>query len=307
MNENRILITHTDLDGVGCALVYLKCFPGAMIKFTDYDSVEDEVMKVMSIKDASIMLSDLSIKDKKLIKELDERGNFEMVDHHPTAKWIANKYPWALVDTKKSATMLMYELMSQKFIIKDLLPLVTVIDNYDMWGYGEGPTKEAIDLNRLLGIYRIGRFLDKFIFNSSPKPDKVDTMLLEIREEEINEYLLSVVKSASISVDAGGHRYAMITADRYVSEACHAVLKSFLDIDYVMSIDFINNKVSLRGRRGKVDLGMMAKEVGGGGHKQSAGFPIKHGSQLRMVLQCNGKCIVTEKLEAIINELQKPQ
>ena len=62
--------------------------------------------------------------------------------------------------------------------------------------------------------------------------------------------IYSVVKSASV-VDAGGHRYAMITADRYVSEACHAVLKSFLDIDYVMSIDFINNKVSLRGRRGK--------------------------------------------------------
>lgn len=304
VEAGRTLVTHNDLDGVGCAIVYNKCFPGSFTKFSDYAEIEELIKQLIDGSDIPIMLSDLSIKSEELCEKINKRGSFEMIDHHPTSKWIAEKYTWALVDTKKSATMLMYEVMATRFEIVDLLPLVKLIDNYDMWGGGKGPSKDALNINRLLGVYGVARFFGKFMDNPSVKLNSTDKLLLELKETEIQNYMEIVAKSAALSLDAQGNKYAMITVDRHISEACNRVLAEHEEIEYVMAIDFIANKVSLRGRGG-LDLGMMAKSVGGGGHKQSAGFPIQHGSQLRMVLACQGECPVTERLEAIINDREK--
>jgi oligoribonuclease NrnB/cAMP/cGMP phosphodiesterase (DHH superfamily) len=301
--SGRLLITHTDLDGVGCAIVYNKCFPGVANHFANYDGIDEMVTDLLASvpHDTPIMMSDLSIKTNELADRLQERGNFELVDHHPTAKWLMEGYQWALVNTEKSATMLMYEVMSTRFNIEDLLPLVTLVNNYDTWGGGAGPSEDAKALNRLLGILGIPRFLSRFLENSSVKLTDSEKLLLQLKEEEITKFISDVVKSASVSKDAGGNTYAMIAIDRFISEACHAVLEKYQNIEYVMAVDFIGNKVSLRGR-GNLDLGKMAKNIGGGGHKQSAGFPIQHGSQLRMVLACQGTCPVTENLKSIIRD-----
>jgi len=297
----RVLITHKDLDGLGCAIVYNKCFPGAVTNFSDYAEVNDVVKDLLETLPSKtpIMMSDLSLSDDSLCEEVDKRGNFELIDHHATAKWMAEKFEWALVDITKSATQLMFEVMSTRFMIEDLKPLVTLVNNYDTWGGGAGPSQEALKLNRLLSIYGIPRFFERFLANPSVKLTDTEEMLLEMREEEIKRYIASAVVSASVSKDAGGNTYAMIAIDRFISEACHEVLNHYPEIEYVMAVDFLANKVSLRGR-GKLDLGKMARAVGGGGHRQSAGFPIQHGSQLRMVLACQGKCPVTDRLEDII-------
>lgn len=298
----RVLITHTDLDGVGCAIVYNRCFPGVINHFINYDGIDEFVSELFySLPlDTSIMMSDLSIKTDELAEMLNRRGKFEIIDHHPTATWLAAKYPWALVDTTMSATWLMYEVMKTQFNIEDMLPFVTAVNNYDTWGGGPGPNEQSLSLNRLLNVLGTARFFDRFLSNPSLRFDESEKLLLELRDEEINKFLKQVSESATVSVDASGNKYAMVAIDRYISEACHEVLNYLPDIEYVMAVDFIGNKVSLRGR-GNLDLGKMAKAIGGGGHKQSAGFPIQHGSQLRMVLSCQGSCPVTESLKSIIN------
>lgn len=296
----RVLVTHNDLDGAGCAIIYSKCFPVAIIHSTDYADVNrlvDEIVNKID-EDTHIMISDMSISDNKLADKLDERGHVELIDHHPTAKWL-DKYPWALVDTTKSATWLMYDVMSTRFQIEDLKPFVDLVNDYDTWGGGKGPSKEAIRLNRLLSIYGYSRFLTRFMDSCSIKLTDAESLMLELKEEEIQRYIRAAVHSASLATDAQGNIYAMISVDRYISESCSRVLSSFKEVEYVMAVDFINNKVSLRGR-GNLDLGKMAKDVGGGGHRKSAGFPIAHGSQLRMILTCQGKCPVTDRLEEVI-------
>lgn len=302
--SGRVLITHTDLDGLGCAIVYNKCFPGVVNNFVNYDKVNSVVNQTMSkFPNTPIMISDMSVSSETLAEEMDKRGKVELIDHHHTAEWLS-KYEWALVNTTKSASMIMYEVMSTRFNIEDLLPLVTLIDNYDTWGGGPGPNSSAKRLNRLLGIYGIPRFYDRFYNKPSPKLNKTEELLLEIEEEKIDEFVKDVIKSASLAKDTNGNDYALISVDRYISEACHEVLKEFKDIEFVMAIDFVKNKVSLRGR-GKINLGEMAKQMGGGGHKQAAGFQIKHGSQIRMLMACEGRCPVTERLEAIIKDVSQ--
>ena len=302
--SKRVLITHTDLDGIGCALVFNKCFPDVKNYFVSYREADKVTREVIKNDDTtSVMMSDMSLSDKELLETVNKRGNFEMIDHHITAKWIAEKYEWSLVDTSKSATMLMYEVMSTRFNIQDMLPLVELIDDYDTWGRGKGPSDEAKNLNRLLGIYGLDRFFRRFLNKSTTKLDKTEKLLLELEEEKIQDFIKAAVKSASISTDAMGNKYAMIVTDRYISETCNAVLAYYKEIEYVMSINFVANEVSLRGR-GNINLGEMARGVGGGGHRQSAGFQIKHGSQLRMVLACQGSCPVTEQLKTIIKEME---
>jgi oligoribonuclease NrnB/cAMP/cGMP phosphodiesterase (DHH superfamily) len=299
----RVLITHKDLDGLGCAVVYNKCFPGVANHFADYGEVNEVVRTIIDTVPAStsIMLSDLSISNDELCDSINSRGKFEMIDHHPTAKWLGEKYKWALVDTSKSATATMYEVMSTRFNISDLAPFVKLVNNYDTWGGGAGPAPDALNLNRLLGIYGIARFFERFLLNTDINLTDTEKLLLELKEEEIAKYMSSVVNSATVSKDAGGNKYAMIAIDRFISEACNKVLDALPEIEYVMAVDFINNKVSLRGK-GNVHMGNMAKAIGGGGHKQSAGFTIQHGSHLRMVLACQGKCPVTDRLESIISK-----
>lgn len=302
----RVLVTHNDLDGVGCSIVYNKCFPGVLNNFTNYSDVNHVVQSIIENNrdNLPIMLSDLSISNDDLCEALDKRGNFEMIDHHPTAKWMSEKYEWALVDTTKSATQLMFEVMKTRFNIDDLEPFVTLVNNYDTWGGGAGPSPAAIKLNRLLGVYGVDRFFNRFMINHSTKLTETEELLLELKDEEIERYMAAVVDSVTISKDPQGNKYAMIAIDRFISESCNKVLKAYPDAEYVMAVDFINSKVSLRGR-GNVNLGQMAKAIGGGGHKQSAGFSIQHGSHLRMILACQGKCPVTDRLESIISNFGK--
>jgi oligoribonuclease NrnB/cAMP/cGMP phosphodiesterase (DHH superfamily) len=301
---DRTLITHTDLDGIGCAIVFSKCFPGTKCHFVSYREADKVVRDIIKDNDhTQITMSDMSISDRELLESLNTRGNFELIDHHFTAKWLSDKYEWALVDTSKSATMLMYEVMKTRFNIEDLLPLVELVNDYDTWGGGTKPGDKAKELNRLLGIYGLERFFKRFLAKPSTKLDKTEALLLELEEEKIDKLVKLAVKSASVSTDAVGNKYAMIVTDRYISESCHAVLAYYKEIEYVMSINFIANEVSLRGR-GNINLGEMARAVDGGGHRQSAGFQIRHGSQLRMVLACQGSCPVTERLEKVIKEIE---
>ena len=86
------IFTHTDLDGVGCAVLAKYYNPAIEVEFCDYDNVD---RKVSDFLDNNIALGDLYITDisvsDDIAQRLDYDTDFILLDHHPTALDL-NKY-----------------------------------------------------------------------------------------------------------------------------------------------------------------------------------------------------------------------
>jgi oligoribonuclease NrnB/cAMP/cGMP phosphodiesterase (DHH superfamily) len=287
--ERRILVTHTDLDGLGCAVVYGKCFPNAEVHFVDYDDVNEVVMQLLvDVQDVSpkphIMITDMSV-NEYVAELLDSYGRVDLVDHHGTAKWMMDKYSWAYVNTDNCATQLLHSILSHTHHLDDLEHFVSVVDNYDTWGHGTQPTEEAHKLARLARILNHERFYKRFLLITDMHLSDVEEAILQIDQEKETQYIDESIHMVEMLVDPRGYRYGLLAVDRYTSTTGNAILQHYPELEYVLMLDFRRDKASLRGR-GNIDLGEMCKLVGGGGHRRAAGFPMSQ-SASKLFLACD--------------------
>lgn len=74
-------------------------------------------------------------------------------------------------------------------------------------------------------------------------------------------------------MDKNSNRYIIVFATDYVSDIGNRILRSkdFADLDYVAIINPSRDTCSLRSQ-GKFDVASIAKQLGGGGHKNASGF-----------------------------------
>lgn len=114
------LFTHTDLDGVGCAVVAAEAFGkyNVDITYCDYDKIDSKVsnfLSSISMNDYDLVLiTDISV-NEAIAEIIDQTINSTtyysdvdmmprkliLLDHHATASWL-NKYWWATVTPIKS-------------------------------------------------------------------------------------------------------------------------------------------------------------------------------------------------------------
>lgn len=271
----KVLFTHTDMDGVGCAVLLSKAFPDIEIYFIDYAEVNEVIGDYLinhRTNDYEIWITDMSV-DADMAEILNSRGKVNLIDHHATAKWLQEKYNWAYVDVSYSATMHVYNLLSTIIELGDYKAFAELVDNYDTWGYGTHPTDEAQSLNKLLQVMGKYRWLNRFNKVSSVKMSTVENVLIELDIEKEQKYIQDSVRVAVTMTDPQGYTYALLSADQYISQVGNYLIDNYPQLEYVILLDMRLNKASLRGR-GNVDLGKMAKLLGGGGHKRAAGFPM---------------------------------
>jgi uncharacterized protein len=101
------LFTHTDLDGVSCAIV-AKAILGqenVSVTYCDYHNVDEKVMNFLSSNEVdhidALYITDISINEDNAarIDELYDANSIDikLLDHHTSAEWL-NKYDWATVE-----------------------------------------------------------------------------------------------------------------------------------------------------------------------------------------------------------------
>jgi len=268
------LFTHNDLDGIACAVLYAKAFPNVVPHFLDYAESTEHIMDFATDDQTSkIVITDMGI-NEDLAAFLDARGDVELIDHHPTSIHLMHKYAWVFVNSVSgSATKLVYDLLSITFNLSDYLPFVTLVDDYDSWGHHTKPQPLSHDFARLVRILGVNRFFHRVVLLSSLELSPTEVTLLTMDKEYEQNYIEESVHLANLCVDSDGYKFAVLASDRYQNVSGDAILTEIPQIEYVMLMDFRKDKVSLRGR-GNVDLGLMAQELGGGGHKRAAGFPL---------------------------------
>lgn len=284
------LFTHTDLDGVGCAILAHLAFNFEIdVEYCDYDNINEKVMNYLNTNDGSsyIYITDISV-NKEVAELLDKRGGVHLLDHHPTALGL-NKYSWCKVmiedlsGVKTSGTKMFYHWLCINGCFVDELEnnqalnrFAELVRNYDTWRWSTLGDKGLIckQVNDLLYLYGRERFirwcLSEIHDEVFPRLYAADELVLKLKQQEIDEYIKEKDEQLFTSPMCGMN-CGFVFAERYFSELGNRLCELHPEIDFVAMID-MSGTVSYRTVKDNVDLGEdVAKLFGGGGHPKAAG------------------------------------
>ena len=301
------LLTHTDMDGSGSAIFLRYVFKQiAFIKhLTNYSMdkgiletiLDEELMENIDV----LFITDIScsIETATIIEKSKYSKKIVLLDHHGTAKELNNFSFAFVVDScdvsfntlfypnnstiKTSGTTLMLDfLLSKDFIPKStkVLELAHTIGAYDNWDWVNvfEKNKKYSNLNTLFQIYEQRRFEDVFVEklkNNEKLFGKTEVLLLELEESKIENYVYKTSKlfdTFNISIEGREYFAIFANADRYYMEVFDKMMELYPTAELLIVNN--NGKISLRTRKDNIDVSVIAKSVGGGGHTQAAGFSL---------------------------------
>lgn len=299
------LFTHTDLDGVGCAILMQLAFgtDNVDISYCDYDNIDSEVQKYLAEESNNtipIYITDISV-NEETAQLLDKRGNVQLFDHHPTALRL-NNYFWGFVvvefehknigTIKTSGTEIIYQWLITNKTVEDspaLKRFTELVRNYDTWRWStlgeEGIVcKQVNDLLYLYGRDMFIRWCISEIHDEVfPRLYPKDEVVLKIKQDEIDRYVEAKEKTMFTST-LRNKVCGFVFADRYVSELGNRLCKMHPEIDFVAMIDVDNCVVSYRTVKEDIDLGKdVASAFGGGGHPKAAGSEFSKDIKLKVI------------------------
>lgn len=296
------LFTHTDLDGIGCAILAKLAFQDEVdIEYCNYDEINEKILNYINNNDnkVSIYITDISV-NEEVAKTLDKRGNIQLLDHHPTALEL-NKYSWCRVmvedlnGIKTSGTKMFYHWLGMNGCFSDELEnnkslgkFVELVRDYDTWRWSELGDEGILckQVNDLLYLYGREKFISwcvsRICCSDSFSLDDTDKLLWDIKQEEIDDYVEEKDKQL-FTFPMCGWIAGFVFAEKYFSELGNRLCKMHPEIDFVAMID-MDGTVSYRTIREDLDLGKgIAKQFGGGGHPKAAGSQFSKDILLKTV------------------------
>lgn len=301
------MFTHTDLDGVGCAIVLKTMMKKVYhvitdidISYHDYDDINSSVMDYVmntNVDDYDyIYITDISVNEEtaqKLDKlVIDERVRVVLIDHHKTALWL-NEYEWAHVysndESPKSATLLLLDyLISRRGLpigntcdrvaSYNIRQFATLVSRWDTWLWVDGEHNYIEQsLNRLSGIYDKDTFIwlmaDRITY-THPLISNTEYTMLDSMAKQIGLYVKECHEMVT-TITNHGLTYGVVFCEKYVNEVAKYIYENHPEFAFVAIVNLHTQSVSLRTNKEEVDVSVFAKKFGGGGHKQASGFKLK--------------------------------
>lgn len=304
------LFTHTDLDGVGCAILGKLAFKNIDVEYCNYDDINNKVGEFLNddvYKYDLVYITDISVSEDVAYRietiihnNLKLKPRFKLIDHHSTALWL-NRYDWAEVVEKTiliccqdepeiiekvSGTYLLFiELISEGYIkpskaeYESLKVFADTVRKYDTWlwkeKYNDLIPKKWNDLFYILGrdrfINKVVSSLKEWKFEFSSK----DELLLELEQEKIDRYIENKNNEILI-VDILDYKAGVVFAEQFHSELGNRLHEINPELDFIIIIN-ISKSVSYRTIKDNIHLGNnVAKIYGGGGHAKAAGNEISN-------------------------------
>lgn len=293
-----VLFTHTDLDGAGCAVVYAHYHDIAEIHYCNNgddinNAVREFIAKAIIDKDTkySVVIADQSVNEEvacmidECVNNNDNIGLL-LVDHHESALWL-NKYEWARVDTTMCGTTLLLKhysnIASYKYENKVLNRYAIDVEDRDLWRWESKKNMNSLFHHKLLCKYgiinyviRISRRIDTGVNIITDKECSDIQIDIDSMNAYVNSNINNYIKD-KITVGDNTYYVAFTFASAHVSELGNAICTEHNDID-ICCIICVNRgehgSVELRSVKDDVDLSVIAKALGGGGHIHAAGFPL---------------------------------
>jgi len=272
MSKKHLCIYHDECaDGFGAAL--------AVKKYWDKQGVPDRDREYLAasygdtppdVTGRHVEIVDFSYGRVDLIEMHRKAESLVVIDHHKTAQQALDGLDFCHFDMTQSGAMLAWRLyMGDRFIPN----LIHYIQDRDLWKWSLAHSKEVSAALQSLPFdlevweqYLDDELIERLVDMGGP--------VLQYQERRIH----SAMKHQRDMVYIAGHLVPCMNATHLVSE-----IGNSLSDGYPFSITYFdkpNERVySLRSKQNGVDVSDIAKSLGGGGHKHSAGFTIK-GSEL---------------------------
>ncbi len=277
-----ILITHTDLDGAGCAVVARHFYQEQLTKIfhVEYDTVEELLLELLKNSSETIIMADISMnKETAAIIQANYSNRFEIFDHHQTSFSYLSKYPWANFDMSCCATKLFFNILKKRNplipIPENLEKFVFHVNDVDLWLHNDPSSMFYNDLVNLFGVEYFVQFILPRLYENEPLLRLNDTIYLNGIQAKKQHYFKQRTQQTILQ----GNRLIVI-ASRYISELCQYLRDNPQSpewkekADYIDVINLENKNHSLRSYRDDFDVSKIAESFGGGGHKKAAGYQM---------------------------------
>jgi len=296
------LLSHNDLDGVGCGILAKLAF-GQQVKVR-YNSVsslnrEIEFFLEQDNQDTFLFITDLSPNEenvKRLNNFYQEKGKIQLLDHHKTAFHL-NDYEWGyvLVEDEEghltSATSLLYEyLVTHKLLEKAdaLTEFVELVRQYDTWEWERNENQQALRLNSLFYLVSIDEFEEKMINRLQTSDhfnfDEFEKRLLDMEEDKIERYIRRK-KREIVQGEVGKYFAGIVYAESYHSELGNELGKEFSHLDYIAILNMGGKRISFRTIHDQIDVSEIAGHFGGGGHQKASGSTLSDEAYKQFVVE----------------------
>ena len=258
----RLLLTHTDLDGIGAAVVWTAT-TGAPYRIVENGEVDQAVAEAVTQAD-EVVLADHSVAETSvpLVEaHVAEGGRFQLLDHHKSALPLA-RHAWATVDVDRSGTGLLFDYLGRPDALREFAELV---EDHDLWRHADPRSAKLAALYALLGE---DRFMARFVADPRVTFTEAEELLLDVEARRESDYIERKLEEAEV-LEINGARWAFVWAESYRSTLAHALIER-LDVAATAIVNANSDKVivSLRGR--SVDVALVAEAHGGGGHARAA-------------------------------------
>ena len=295
------LLSHNDLDGVGCGILAKLAF-GKQVKVR-YNSVaslnrEIEFFLENDHPDTFLFITDLSPNkenEKRLHDFYGAKGKVQLLDHHKTALHF-NDYEWGYVlvedDEGKltSATSLFYQYLVKHKLLEAtdaISEFVELVRQYDTWEWEKNENHQAHSLNSLFYLVSIDDFEEKMIERLLTCEhfdfDEFEKKLLNMEEDKIDRYIRRK-KREIVQLETGKYMAGIVYAESYHSELGNELGKEYPHLDYIAILNMGAKRVSLRTIHNHIDVSEVAGYFGGGGHQKASGCSLTDEAYKQFVL-----------------------
>lgn len=289
---NIKLFTHTDLDGVGNAILANRFFghTNVDISYCQAGKLDEELNNFIKgdgfNEYSKIFITDISPKNKELVENLDFYNqvydSLRLFDHHKTAEWL-NKYSWAEVHETVNGKLECGTSLFHKYLnsIKPMTKeeqFVEHVKQFDVWLWELSGDTFAKDLNTLLNLLGRDKFVERFSKSIVCCFTEYEQLLVDVDNRTYNNYLKkkvnSVIERSETLPDGRKYTFGVIIADTYISQLGNDIASLNPHLDFITIVNGNNNKLSFRTKKDDIDVSEIAKMFNGGGHPKASGADI---------------------------------
>jgi uncharacterized protein len=285
------LLSHNDLDGVGCGILAKLAFgKDIKVRYNSVSGLDREVEWFLENdnQDTFLFITDLSVNPENEVRLEQfylDGGKVQLLDHHKTALHF-NEYNWAKVtveeeeDKLASATSLFYEYLTSHQLLEPtdaITEFVELIRQYDTWEWEKNGNDRAQRLNALFFLISIGEFEEKMIMRLQSSDhfdfDEFEKKLLDMEEDKIGRYIRRKRREL-VQLQAEEYFAGVVYAESYHSELGNELGKEYPHLDYIAILNIGGRRMGFRTIHDHVDVSQVAAKYGGGGHAKAAGCSL---------------------------------